>query len=107
MPTSEANGSQTAVINTEHTLSTETTANNLVLYVDTNAMALGDELEIRVKLKVRSTGTTREMQVGHYAHVQGQPVKATIPVASVHETVFTLKQTAGTGRAFPWEVVSL
>jgi len=107
MATSQADGSQTATINTEHTLATVTDAGSFVLYVDTNAMALGDVLELRVKYKVRSTGTTREMQVAYYAHVQGQPVKASIPVSSPNECVFTLKQTAGTGRAFPWEVVKL
>jgi len=107
MATSQADGSQTATINTEHTLSTVTVAGSFVLHVDTNAMALGDVLELRVKLKTRSSGTTREAQVAYYAHVQGQPVKMSIPVASPHEVVFTLKQTAGTGRAFPWEVVKL
>ena len=107
MATSQDDDSQTAVIDTEHTLSTITADGTYVLYVDTNAMVLGDELELRVKTKVRSVGTTREMQVAYYAHVQGQPVKASIPVGSINEIVFTLKQTAGTGRAFPWEIVAL
>ena len=105
MPTSQAEGSQTATINTEHTLSTVTDSGTFVLYVDTVNMANGDELELRVKYKVRATGTTREMQVAYYAHSQGQPVKPSIPVISTNECVFTLKQTAGTGRAFPWEII--
>lgn len=107
MATSKASGSQTAVISTEHTLSTITDAGSYALYVDTANMVLGDELELRVKYKVTSAGTTREMQVAVYAHVQGQPVKASIPVSSINECVFTLKQTAGTGRAFDWEIVQL
>lgn len=107
MATSQADGSQTAVISTEHTLATVTADGTYVLYVDTNNMVNGDEVELRVKYKVRSTGTTREMQVAYYAHAQGQPVKASIPVASINECVFTLKQTAGTGRVFPWEIVAL
>jgi hypothetical protein len=107
MATSKASGSQTAVITTEHTLSTVTDAGTYALYVDTNAMVLGDILELRVKYKATAAGTTREFMVATYAHVQGQPVKASIPVASINECVFTLKQTAGTGRAFPWEVVEL
>lgn len=107
MATSEASGTQVAVITTEHTLSTVATDGSFVLYVDTNAMVLGDELELRVKTKVTSGGTTREYLVANYAHVQGQPVKASIPIASINECVFTLKQTAGTGRSFPWEIVAL
>lgn len=104
---SKADGSQTAVITTEHTLSTVTDAGVYQLSVDTDAMANGDELELRVKLKVRSVGTTRQVYLGTYAHVQTDKVKLSTPVAALHEVVFTLKQTAGTGRAFPWEVIQI
>ena len=107
MATSKASGTQTAVITTEHTLSTITDAGTYVLYVDTNAMVLGDELELRVKTKVTSGGTTREFLIATYSQPQGQPVKASIPVASINECVFTLKQTVGTGRAFDWEIIEL
>lgn len=107
MATSQAEGSQTATINTEHTLSTITTAGTYVLTVDTNAMADGDELELRGKLKVRSTGTTRLAYLGTYINAQSDLVKLSIPIPTVSEVVFTLKQTAGTGRAFPWEIVKL
>ena len=107
MATSNSDGSQTAVISTEHTLGTITTAGSFVLMVDTNAMALGDKLTLRAKVKVRSTGTTRLAYTANYAQVQGDPVKLSIPIASTNEVVFTLEQTAGTGRAFPWEIVEL
>lgn len=107
MPTSQSEGSQTAVISTEHTLDTINTAGDYVLMVDTNAMVLGDILELRGKAKVRSTGTTRQAYYSVYAHVQGSPVKISIPLSCITEVVFTLKQTAGTGRAFPWEIVKL
>lgn len=103
----EASGTQVAVVTTEHTLATVATDGTFVLYVDTNAMVLIDELELRVKTKVLSGGTTREFLVATYIHVQGQPIKASIPVASDQECVFTLKQTAGTGRSFPWKVIKL
>ncbi len=107
MASSQSSGTQVAVISTEHTLQTIATAGTFVLYVDTNAMVLGDELELRAKTKVLSSGTTREFLVATYAHVQGQPVKASIPVASINEAVFTLKQIAGTGRSFNWEIIEL
>jgi len=107
MATSEASGTQTAVVTTEHTLATVATDGTFVLYVDTSNMVLIDELELRVKVKVTSGGTTREFLVATYTHVQGQPIKASIPCASINECVFTLKQTAGTARTFDWEIVKL
>lgn len=107
MTTSNSNGSQTAVISTEHTLGTITTSGSFVIGIDTNAMVLGDELVIRAKLKIRSVGTTRLAYEATYAHVQGAPAIISIPIASTNEVVFTLEQTAGTGRAFPWEIWEL
>ena len=59
MATSKADGSQTAVISTEHTLATITDAGSYVLGVDVSNLALGDKLTLRIKTKVRSAGTTR------------------------------------------------
>ena len=103
----EASGTQTAVVTTEHTLATVATEGTFVLYVDTANMVLIDELELRVKTKILSGGTTGEFLLATYIHVQGQPIKASIPVNSDQEVVFTLKQTAGTARNFAWKVVSL
>lgn len=107
MATSNSNGSQTAVISTEHTLATITASGSFVLGLDASNMALGDELVVRVKLKVRSVGTTRTAYEARYTNTQGIPVILSIPVASTNEIVFTIEQTAGTGRVFPWEIWSL
>ena len=84
MTTSNSNGSQTAVISTEHTLGTITTSGSFVIGIDANAMALGDELIVRAKLKVRSVGTTRLAYEATYSHVQNEPVILSIPVASTN-----------------------
>lgn len=107
MATSKADGSQTAVIDTEHTLSTVTDAGSYVLGVDVSNMVLGDKLTLRIKTKVRSSGTTRTTYIANYAHVQSTLNVLSIPVASPHEFVATLEQTAGTGRAFNWEITEL
>ena len=107
MPSSNSNGSQTASISTEHTLATITTSGSFVLGVDLNAMALGDVVTLRVKLKVRSVGTTRLVYEVTYAHNQSPPNVLSLPVVSTNEVVFTLEQSAGTGRAFPWEIWEL
>lgn len=104
-----SSGSQTAVISTEHTLATVTAPGVYVLVVDTNAMVNGDVLELRVKRKVRTGDTTRVAYYATYAHAQGADnnIKLSVPIPSPFEFVATLKQTAGTGRAFPWSVESV
>jgi len=78
-----------------------------VLLVDTVNMTLGDKVTLRAKTKVRSVGTTRLAYEATYEHVQTELVKISIPIPSINELLFTLEQTAGTNRAFPWEIISL
>jgi|SaaInlStandDraft_4_1057021.scaffolds.fasta_scaffold03943_9 hypothetical protein len=107
MPSSNSSGTQAATVTSEHTLATITTVGTFVLYVDMNALALGDELILRAKVKVTSGGTTRLAYAGTYKNVQENLVAISIPIASVNEVVFTLHQAAGTSRSFPWEIVEL
>ena len=107
MAASVASGTQTATVGTEHTLHTSTLAKTFVLIVDTDNLANGDTLELRVKTKVLSTSTSRLAYAASFSHAQAAPVKLSIPVVSLHELVVTLKQTAGTGRSFDWNLVTL
>jgi hypothetical protein len=100
-------GSQTAVINTEHTLATSTTGKTYVLCVDCTNMVNGDILELRIKTKPRSGGTSTLAYIANYADVQSCPVKYSVPVPANIELVATLKQVAGTGRAFIWALLSI
>lgn len=102
-----ASGTQTATVTTEHTLDTDTDGKTYVLVVDTSAMVLGDELELRLKTKVLSGGTSRLAYIASYAHIQAVPQKYSVPVPADIEIVATLKQTAGTSRDFPWSLLSL
>ena len=107
MPSNANSGTQAATVTTEHTLATVTTAGNYLLLVDTNALALGDELILRVKLKVLSGGTTRLAFQATYKNVVGEPIIQSIPVSVVEEAIFTLEQATGTSRSFPWAVVDM
>lgn len=107
MPTIIAEGTQVAVIATEHTLATDTTNKNYVLVVDTGAMVLIDILELRIYTIVLSAGTERLAYIAIYSHVQGEPQKYSVPVPADISFKATLKQTAGTGRSFPWKVLSV
>jgi hypothetical protein len=105
--TSAASGTQTATVTTEHTLGTITDAGVYVLVVDTANMVLGDFLELRLKTKCASGGTSRLAYLASYAHVQGDPNKYSIPVPVDTEIIATLKQAAGTSRDFPWNILKL
>ena len=107
MATSQASGSQTAVLTTEHTLATITDAGTYVLLVDTVNMALEDKLTLRAKVKIKSDGTTRLAYEANYEHKQTEFGKISIPVPSIHELIFTLEQNGGTGRVYVWEIIKL
>lgn len=105
--TSAANGTQTAVLSTEHTLATITVAGVYVLAVDMSNMANGDITTLRMKTKCKAASTSRLAYEATFAHVQGDPNKYSIPVPSDTEIVCTLEQTAGTGRNYDWNLLSL
>lgn len=101
-------GSQTASISTEHTLNTFedpiTTDGVYQLYVDASAMVNGDELELRWYEKARAGDTARVVAFASFANVQGEPLLMSPPVEIMNGGKCTLKQTAGTGRAFLWSI---
>lgn len=99
----DSSGSQTAVVNTEHSLATPTTVATYVFSVDTVNLANGDLVELRCYDMVDGSNY-RQMWKGTYQHVQINNAKASPPIAVTTQAKFTLKQTAGTGRVFPWSV---
>ncbi len=102
----EEDGSQTAVIDTEHTLGTDpqTTDGTFQLYVDVNAHADGDVTIFRFYEAARSAGTERGMVLDSIADAQVNDLWISIPVIIIHDGHFTLEQTDGTGRVFPWSI---
>jgi hypothetical protein len=108
-PTVDASGTQTAVIDTEHTLRTTVAAGTFQLWVDISAMQTGDTLELRAKTNILSAGSVNVifLQTFSGAAPADDAVQVSIPLPADQPVVFTLKQTAGTGRDFPWKVLSL
>lgn len=103
--TIDASGTQTAVIGTEHILDSPTTNGTYAFSVDTVNMANGDLVELRVYDMIDGTNL-RQVFKGTCQHAQtGSNVgKVSPPIAVTAGAKFTLKQTAGTGRVFPWSV---
>jgi hypothetical protein len=102
-----SSGTQSATLDTEHTLDNDTSGKTCVLVVDTGAMVNGDVVILRLKTKVLSGGTLRLAYSAVYAHAQAEPIKYSIPVPANIEIEATLEQTDGTGRSFPWSLLSL
>lgn len=102
----KAEGTQLAVISTEHTLTTITDAGSYVLSVDTSNLTGSDEVRIKVKTKIRSTSSSN-VAYRSILIPSSTPNFYTIPIKSEHEYIVTLEQTAGTGRNFDWSVAEL
>lgn len=100
-------GTQAATVNTEHTLNTttpETTDGVFQVVVDLAAMVNGDTVELRIKEKALAAGTQRLAWYATYSHAQAAPLAVSPSLILLHGWDITLKQTAGTGRSFPWSI---
>jgi hypothetical protein len=102
--TEAASGSQTATISTEHTLATITTPGTYSLQVGTVNMAAGDTTILRIYGKVRSIDAEMLIHESACSDVQADTMKVSHAYLTPHYLKFTLTQTAGTGRAYPWSV---
>lgn len=109
--TAQGSGTQTATIGTEHTLLDVAVAGTYTFHVDTVNLAAGDLVEFRIYQTVL-TGGTRHVAYKYSffdAQVVDDAVKISVPIGNeltdAGSLRFTLKQTLGTGRAFPWKVL--
>jgi hypothetical protein len=104
-PSLVSENTQTATISVEHELVRTTTPGFYELHVDVSAMVGGDTTEIRLKEVVLSGGTENAVGYATYTGAAADPkIKLLGPIAFNRLVVATLKQTAGTGRAYPWKL---
>ena len=113
MPVSAAgSGTQSATVTTEHTLLDVSAAGVYTLNVDTQAMQAADGLELRVYQMILTGGTRRVLFYGAWYDAQPADdyIKVSVPVGNELTDSgalrFTLKQSLGTSRSFPWKVLS-
>lgn len=104
---------------TEQTIKTSTVAACHVLHVDLSNMANGDIVTLRGYIKLRTGDSVKKlMYSATYANKQGdgadvgssalgEVLAVSVPVPSFYSVSFTLKQEAGTNRAYPWRVDTL
>lgn len=106
-----SSGTQTASIGTEHQLADTNQAGVYTFHVDTFNMAAGDILELRVYQMILTSGASRVLffHAFYGAQPTGDLQKVSLPIGNdlTDSTAlrFSLKQTFGTGRQFPWKVL--
>ncbi len=109
--TAQGSGTQTATITTEHTLLDVAVAGTFTFHVDLINMASGDTTELRIYQMVLTGGTRRVAYMETFTGVQvaDNLIQISVPISNELTDAgalrFTLKQTVGTGRAFPWKVL--
>ena len=109
--TAHASGTQTATVTTEHFLTSPNVAGVFTLHVDTVNMADGDVVELREYQMILTGGTQRGALIGIFygAQLTDDLVKRSTPVGNeltdTNSIRYSLKQTFGTGRNFPWKAL--
>lgn len=109
--TALSSGTQTSIINTEHTLANAAVSGVFSLHVDLSNMTTGDTVELRIYQKVLTGDTALVAYQQTFQDTQptdGQ-IAVSVPIANeLEEAVslkFTLKQTAGSARTYKWKVL--
>jgi hypothetical protein len=96
-------GTQTGTF--EHVLAQDTNNGTADFYADLSNLANGDLVELRVYAVCLSGGAMVQLAKGSAQHLQTNPLKKCFPIPSDIEVQVTIKQLAGTGRAFPWKLL--
>lgn len=103
-----ASGSQTSVIGTEHTLTTDVTNGTYYYEVALNNLANGDILELRIYTITLSGGTLQVAWKSTYGPIPPiQDAAPSPPQPSDQSIRVTLKQTAGSPRSYPWKLLRI
>ncbi len=111
--TAFASGTQSATVTTEHQLANVNVAGEFVFYVDCVNMVSGDALELRIYQIVLTGGVDRVIRLASFFGAQeASGVEKMSPMVLNELTdstslKFSLKQTAGTSRTFPWKVLKV
>lgn len=101
---SQANAGNTTADGTEQVIDQRVADGVYQFVVSTTNLANGDSVEFRIKTKPRdAAGAVQLAYYACYSNSQSVPIKLSVPVTGSSVDT-TLKQTAGTYRAFEWSV---
>jgi len=108
--TAQATGT-TLADGTEQFLANVALAGSYTLHFDSNPMAAGDVVELRIYQMVLTAGTPRVAYLARYAEAQfaDDLIKISVPISNElvdpQSLRFSMRQTAGTYRTFVWKVL--
>lgn len=111
MALSEAFANSATISVTEWSLTTNTAGPDAELsdgvfqiFLDVNAIAGGDEFQIKIYEKVQSTGTQRLIYQSNLVGPQGNPIWVSPSLLLLHGWDVTLLKIAGTDRIIEWSI---
>lgn len=111
MAISEAFAGSASISTTEYDLPTastvvtpQTSDGIFQLFLDLNALTAGDEYQLRVYEKTRSSSTQRLVDETLLVGIQPEPVFVTPALLLLHGWTYTLKKLAGTDRTIEWSI---
>lgn len=115
MAISEAYSNSGATISTtEYSLTANSTTLGAIttdgvyqLFIDFNAMAAGDQYQVRIYEKVYSSGTQRVAYEAILTGTQGTPIFVAPSMVLINGWEMTVKRLAGTDRSIPWSIRSV
>ena len=99
-------GTEYSLTNASTSIAAQTTDGIYQVFLDLNALALGDTYEFRMYEKVRSSDTQRVAHISTFSHAQGadNAIFMSIPAQLANGWDFTLKRTAGSDRTITWSI---
>lgn len=102
---SGGSGTQSATI--EHVLAIDTNNGTFQLEADLSNMTYIDLVQLRAYTVLLSGGSLVQRQEGTYQNVQTDNHVASDAIPSDQSISYTIKQLAGTGRAFAWKMLRI
>jgi hypothetical protein len=111
-PTLYASNTTSPTVTTETFLSSPNVAGVYTFHIDTVNMVAGDVLVVRIYQIVLTGGTTRVAYIASYSGTQPADdlIKISVPIGNdltdTNSLRFSITQTFGTSRAFPWKVLA-
>jgi len=103
----ESSGTQVATVGADHSLATPTTGKTRVLLVDTAEMVAGDTVVLGFFGPVLAGGVSRRIVTTTFVGPVADPHTQSPPIVMPQGGSILLQQTEGTGRTYPWALVTL
>lgn len=93
-----------SLLNGNSTISSNTTSGVYQLFVDTNAMASGDQYQLKIYEKTINGGTQRAMMTSIISGAQSDPIYFTPSFILINGWDMSIKKLSGTDRSFDWSI---